>query len=469
MALHFPDAAVRLLGISATAYGAAGDLLGGLLAHLAIIGTTPSAARADISRQAAVTALGRLGQADPALHALLTGPPDEACRGVTGRRRCGTWTRPAPNACPTTPRPFCPCSAWNAWSRPTPATSCPRRRLCPHPYRCRRSPTTPRPPRRPFLTSRAPPRCGSAHTDARAPRRRHADPADPICRRGVPSASPYESPHRHRRFRAPNAGRARPTQATSAATHPPGHGRHRGRLHLRGAGDPRTAGYTSAQRAGRAHADGGRPGHVHHHRGTTHGRAHLRRINADRRLIGYPRNRFCERGADGAVGRAARRVHHRAGRRGSAARLVRPEDQAACPAAPVLRVPAGDPAVYVTLAIPPSATTREVRLTGSLRPWRTAPPQARLAHALRSSPRLLGGDETSPWSAGGADTAASPRSPIRPPRHRRSTGTDPHPAASAAWWRRGRRTAHRCLYAPGSEYFPVPPVQSRLSDAWSRA
>ena len=78
MALRIPDAAVRLLVISASAYGAAGDLLGGLLAHLAIVGSTPSAARADISRRAAEMALARLGQTNHAVHALLTGPPEEA-------------------------------------------------------------------------------------------------------------------------------------------------------------------------------------------------------------------------------------------------------------------------------------------------------------------------------------------------------------------------------------------------------
>jgi hypothetical protein len=78
MALRFPDAAVRLLRISATAYAAAGDLLGLLLAHLAIVGSTLSGSRADISRRAAETALDRLGRANPVLHGLLTGPPDEA-------------------------------------------------------------------------------------------------------------------------------------------------------------------------------------------------------------------------------------------------------------------------------------------------------------------------------------------------------------------------------------------------------
>ena len=90
----------------------------------------------------------------------------------------------------------------------------------------------------------------------------------------------------------------------------------------------------------------------------------------------------------------------------------------------------------------------------SLRPWRTAPPQARLALALRfpafwvATRRPVGSRE-----AGYQGVAPLADSPTESPP---VDWTDPHPAASAAWWRRGRRTAAGIIRV-GSDYIPVPP------------
>jgi hypothetical protein len=120
--------------------------------------------------------------------------------------------------------------------------------------------------------------------------------------------------------------------------------------------------------------------------------------------------------------------------------------------------PLGTLQFYVTLDGAPTKgqRTREVRLMVSPQPWRTAPLRARLALALRFPAcwleTRLPVDSREAGYRGVALLADSPTesSPV--------DWTDPRPAASAAWWRRGRRTATGIIRA-GSEYFPVPPSE----------
>jgi hypothetical protein len=434
MALRFPDAAVRLLRISATAYAAAGDLLGLLLAHLAIVGTTLSGARADISRRAAETALGRLGQVNPALHALLTGPPDEAGPWRYWATAVRDMDAPRPERVPDdvtaivhvvdaghVPVPdsddVMPSSETGPPPVPVPALS---DDTTPAQQTVSAAAGSPPPPGTKTLTFTE----DSEHRTRGTPARRRrrlllrtsratvAIAVGTICAGVLVVIHTQLGPQAHNAQAGPTvtAGGA-PTSTgstggtpTSTVTQTP-------------TGAPTSVGPTRTAGSSATPATGSASG-ASAELWFTLLAAFIAVLAALAALLVW----------------YVPRIRQLARQRGIGAS------------------PLGTLQFDVTLD--QRATTREVRLMVSLRPWRTAPPQARLALALRfpafwvATRRPVGSRE-----AGYQGVAPLADSPTESPP---VDWTDPHPAASAAWWRRGRRTAAGIIRV-GSDYIPVPP------------
>ena len=424
MALRFPDAAVRLLRISATAYAAAGDLLGLLLAHLAIVGTTLSGARADISRRAAETALGRLGQDNPALHALLTGPPDEAgpwrywataVRDMDAPRQEPVHdvppvvdvlrvervsmsdpddvTPPSETGPPLVPVPVLPNDATHT-PQTVPAAGGP-----------------PTPPRTKTLTFTDDPKPPAPSPPA--PRRRRSPLRTFSAMLAIAAACVCAGLlviHAQLGTQAHNA-QAGPTVTaggapTSTLTQTP-------------IGAPTSVGPTRTAGSSATPATGSADG-ASAELWFTLLAAFIAVLAALAALLVW----------------CVPRIRRLARQRGIGASRL------------------GTLQFYVTFdGAPTLGQTREVRLTVSPRPWRTAPPRARLALALRFpgfwlATRLPVGSQ----EAGYRGVALPAHSLTEPPP---VAWTDPRPAASTAWWRRGRHTAAGIIRA-GSELLPVP-------------
>jgi hypothetical protein len=443
MALRFPDAAVWLLGISATAYAAAGDLLGELLAHLAIVGTTPSTARANISQWAAESALARLGEINPALHALLTGRPEEAGPWRYWATAVRDMVAPRPEPVPelaqpgdvTTRQPMPqPVSALPDDVTPTSETVQPPvpvpalpGDVTPTPQTVSAAEGSPTPGREKTLTftDESEPRTWAAPA---RPRRRLllrtfpamiAIAAACILAGLVIFAQLGTQAHNAQTGPTATVGGGRTSTATGA---PP-------------TGAPTSVGPTSTV-TGAPTSVGPTPT-----AGSSATQAAAPASGAPTALWVALAAFIAALAALAALlGWYVPRIRQLARQRGIGAS------------------PLGTLQFDVMLGGAPTdgRRKREVRLMVSPQPWRTARPRVRLILALRFPAFWLA--TRLPVGSGEAGYRGVALIADSPTGTSLVDWTDPRPAGSAAWWRRGRRTAAGIIRA-GSEHFPAPPFE----------